>query len=159
MITVAQVAVETPSAVTVRPFPKTRAGRRVVPMPADLAAALAARKPEGASPESLVFLTRTGTPHRRSNFRRRIWTPSLTRAKLPTTLRFHDLRHSYATWLITDGVPVNAVQKVMGHANASTTLNRYTHTPGDYEDLVRGAFSGSADDLLTFVDDEDQDGE
>ena len=28
---------------------------------------------------------------------------------------FHDLRHSYATWLVTDGVPVNIVQKAMGH--------------------------------------------
>jgi len=30
-------------------------------------------------------------------------------------LRFHDLRHSYTTWLITDGVPVNLVQRRMGH--------------------------------------------
>jgi len=54
---------------------------------------------------------------------------------IPGGLRFHDLRHSYATWLISDGVPVNDVQQVMGHEQASTTLNRYTHastmgTPG-----------------------------
>lgn len=47
-------------------------------------------------------------------------------------LRFHDLRHSYATWLVADGVPVNVVQLVMGHEQASTTLNRYTHTPADF---------------------------
>jgi hypothetical protein len=29
-------------------------------------------------------------------------------------------------------VPVNVVQRVMGHEQASTTLNRYTHTPDDY---------------------------
>jgi integrase len=39
------------------------------------------------------------------------------------SLRFHDLRHSYATWLVDDGVPVNMVQKVMGHERSSTTLD------------------------------------
>jgi integrase len=28
-------------------------------------------------------------------------------------LRFYDLRHAYATWLVDDGVPVNMVQRVM----------------------------------------------
>ena len=59
-------------------------------------------------------------------------------------LRYHDLRHSYATWLVSDGVPVNAVQRVMGHEQASTTLNRYTHTPDDYSQRVRAAFDGPA---------------
>jgi hypothetical protein len=38
----------------------------------------------------------------------------------------------------------------MGHANASTTLNRYTHAPADYADRVRAAFEAAADDPLTF---------
>jgi integrase len=59
-------------------------------------------------------------------------------------LRYHDLRHSYATWLVSDGVPVNVVQRVMGHEQASTTLNRYTHTPDDYGQRVRAAFDGPA---------------
>jgi integrase len=53
-------------------------------------------------------------------------------------LRFHDLRHAYATWLISDGVPVNVVQRVMGHASASTTLNLYVHPSRDHDDAVRG---------------------
>lgn len=65
-------------------------------------------------------------------------------------MRFHDLRHSYATWLVSDGVPVNVVQKVMGHEQASTTLNRYTHAPDDYEARVREAFGASADYPLAF---------
>jgi integrase len=64
-------------------------------------------------------------------------------------LRFHDLRHGYATWLISSGVPVNVVQAVMGHEQASTTLNRYTHTPADFHRLVRGVFAATADDSLT----------
>jgi integrase len=41
-------------------------------------------------------------------------------------LRFHDLCHSYATWLVDDGVPPNMVQQVMGHEHSSTTLDLYT---------------------------------
>lgn len=65
-------------------------------------------------------------------------------------LRFHDLRHSYATWLVSDGVPVNVVQTVMGHEQASTTLNRYTHTPDDFAARVRAVFSDPAASVLPF---------
>ncbi|MFG3691174.1 tyrosine-type recombinase/integrase [Micromonospora sp. NPDC047740] len=54
-----------------------------------------------------------------------------TRSHRPTGLRFHDLRHSYATWLVSDGVPINDVAKVMGHEQTSTTLNRYTHSTAE----------------------------
>lgn len=37
------------------------------------------------------------------------------------------MRHSFATWLITDGVPINDVARVMGHEQISTALDRYTH--------------------------------
>ncbi|MEN3267439.1 tyrosine-type recombinase/integrase [Pseudonocardia sp.] len=46
-------------------------------------------------------------------------------------LRFHDLRHSYATWLVDDGVPVNMVQRVLGHERSSTTLDLYTRRTDD----------------------------
>jgi integrase len=47
-------------------------------------------------------------------------------------------------WLVPESVPVNVVRKVMGHEQASTTLNRYTHTPDDYSARVLAAFDGSA---------------
>jgi integrase len=47
-------------------------------------------------------------------------------------LRFHDLRHSYGTWLADDGVPVNKVQKVMGHENVTTTLQLYVRKTEDH---------------------------
>src|SRR5215212_9016908 len=46
-------------------------------------------------------------------------------------LRFHDLRHSYATWLISDAVPINDVQRVMGHELGSATLNMYTRAASE----------------------------
>jgi integrase len=42
-------------------------------------------------------------------------------------LTAHQLRHGYATILYEAGVPVLAAQKMLGHANASTTMNVYTH--------------------------------
>lgn len=164
-VRVVQVAEETPSGATIRPYPKTRSGVRTVPLPGPLVAALRThlKRWSGApATTELVFPTRNGTPVLRSNFRREVWAPALLRSGLPPALRFHDLRHSYATWLITDGVPVNAVQRVMGHANASTTLDRYTHAPIDYADRVRAALDDLADDPLTFPGpddlDEDDDG-
>ncbi|MGH3944775.1 MAG: tyrosine-type recombinase/integrase, partial [Pseudonocardiaceae bacterium] len=52
-------------------------------------------------------------------------------------LRFHDLRHSYATWLVDDGVPVNMVQRVMGHERSSTTLDLYTRRTDDHGRILR----------------------
>jgi hypothetical protein len=48
-----------------------------------------------------------------------------------------------------NGLPVNVVQRVMGHQQASTTLNRYTDAPADYDDRVRAALDASADFSLT----------
>ena len=53
-----------------------------------------------AGEAGLVFVARTGEPLKRGTFRARVWKPSLTPAGLPYSLRFHDLRHSYATWLV-----------------------------------------------------------
>jgi len=41
--------------------------------------------------------------------------------------RFHDLRRSFATWLVSNRVPINDVAKVLGHESITTTLNRYSH--------------------------------
>ncbi|MFI7022928.1 tyrosine-type recombinase/integrase [Micromonospora sp. NPDC049900] len=189
---VVQVAEETHGGIVLRPYPKSRAGVRTVPLPGFLVDALrqlhaAADNPD---PRTLVFRDRVGRPLRRSNFRRRVWLPSLVRAgllgqvvdagphryravwpdregvewsaefttereavacvaaKAAGGMRFHDLRHAYATWLVTDGVPINLVQRVMGHEQASTTLNRYTHTPDDYAARVLAAFDGPAASLL-----------
>lgn len=54
-------------------------------------------------------------------------------------LRFHDLRHSYATWLVSAGVPINEVARVLGHSQISTTLNRYTHVLPNPDERIRKA--------------------
>jgi integrase len=42
-------------------------------------------------------------------------------------IRFHDLRHSHASQMLRQGVPIKTVQERLGHANASITLNIYAH--------------------------------
>ena len=131
-----QVAVETSGPIVLRPYPKSRAGVRRVPHPRFAVAVLREHRVSSTHPGDLVLATRTGTALRRSTFRRRVWVAALAAAGVPPTLRFHDLRHSYATWLVSDGVPVNVAQRPMGHEQASTTLNRYVHAPRDYDERL-----------------------
>ncbi len=50
-------------------------------------------------------------------------------AALPdlTRIRFHDLRHTHASLLIMDGVPVKVVSERLGHANVAFTMHTYQH--------------------------------
>jgi integrase len=56
-------------------------------------------------------------------------------------LRFHDLRHSYATWLVYDGVPINDAQRLLGHERPSTTLDLYTHYQRELDPRVGDLFA------------------
>lgn len=67
-------------------------------------------------------------------------------------MRYHDLRHAFASLLISAGCSVTAVQHALGHSTAATTLGLYSHLwPGD-EDRIRQAVdlyrSGRAEDSL-----------
>jgi integrase len=59
-----------------------------------------------------------------------VWAPAVERSGLPAGLRFHDLRHSYATWLVSDGVPINVVSRLKGHEQISTTSTGKPTTRG-----------------------------
>lgn len=142
VVRVVRVAEEVSGHVTLKPYPKSRAGRRTVPLPPFVVQALTEHQHAfDPGEEGLIFVTRTGEAIRRGTFRARVWKPSLQRAGLPIGLRFHDLRHSYATWLVSDGVPINDVAKVMGHEQTSTTLNRYTHSTRDRDRRVLASFA------------------
>lgn len=142
IVRVIRVAEEVSGHVRLKPYPKSKAGRRSVPLPGFVVQALTEHaRCFGNDGDGLVFTTGTGEAIRRGTFRSRVWKPSLQRAGLPVALRFHDLRHSYATWLVSDGVPINDVAKVMGHEQTSTTLNRYTHSTAERDRRVLAAFA------------------
>jgi integrase len=78
----------------------------------------------------LVFRTRRGTPIRRDNLHDKYWKPLLRRAGLPDT-RFHDLRRTCATLLLTKGVHPKIVSEMLGHSSIAITLDTYSHVmPG-----------------------------
>ena len=54
----------------------------------------------------------------------------LKQLNLPV-IKFHDLRHTYATRLFEKGVPPKTVQTLLGHADIDTTMNIYTHVMKD----------------------------
>lgn len=58
---------------------------------------------------------------------RPIFKAALMRAGLPPSTRFHDLRHSCATFLIAQGVHVKVIQEILGHSSIGVTLNTYGH--------------------------------
>ncbi len=49
-------------------------------------------------------------------------------------IRFHDLRHTHATWLLQAGQPVKVVSERLGHAKASITLDTYAAVLPDIQD-------------------------
>jgi hypothetical protein len=73
-----------------------------------------------------VFATSKGTPLDAQNILNRHFKPLLKRAGLPN-IRWHDLRHTYATLLLARGTHPTYVQKSLGHASVQLTLDRYSH--------------------------------
>ena len=119
--------------------PKTAAGRRRIPLPKVTIDALRNHKKamlaEG-HPGPWVFCDSLGGPLRKSNLIRRSFHPLLKQARLPR-IRFHDLRHTAATLLISKGVNPRVVQERLGHTNVAFTLGTYSHVvPSMQNDAV-----------------------
>lgn len=113
---------------------KTEAGQRLLPIPDTLLNVLQAHKVRQDEERSwdewkehdLVFPSEVGTPIENTNLVSRHFKPALKRAGLPD-MRFHDLRHSCATLLLSMGVDHNTVSGILGHTSASFTLATYGH--------------------------------
>jgi integrase len=74
----------------------------------------------------LIFPSKAGTPMDESNLMNRIYRPALKRAGLPK-MRFHDLRHTFASLLIEQGENIKYVQTQLGHSSPTVTLDVYAH--------------------------------
>ena len=136
---------------------KTASAKRTITLPASLTRVMTAHRREqieyrlrrGAEYETndLVFASSNGGPldhnHTRIRFRE-----VLERAKLPTTFRLYDLRHSCATLLLAAGENPKVVSERLGHANVALTLNVYSHVlpsmqQSAAEKLEKLCFSGA----------------
>jgi integrase len=133
--------------------PKSEASVRVVPLPASVVDALEHHLAHHPT-KSLVFTNASGAPLRRSAFWTE-WNRAIRQAELPH-IRFHELRHYYASLLIRHGESVKTVQARLGHASASETLDTYSHLWPDSDDRTRDAvdlvFGNLADYLRTVED-------
>lgn len=133
--------------------PKTRAGRRMVPIGDGAIDALRRQKERQEleralagdrwQEHGLVFATSVGTPMDAHNVRKD-FVAVLREAGLPE-VRFHDLRHSAASLMLNNNIPVLVVSKILGHANPSITLNTYGHL---YTESV-GVAGQLMDELVT----------
>jgi integrase len=74
----------------------------------------------------LVFPSDAGTPLDKHNLVRRHFEPALRRAGL-RKIRFHDLRHTFASLLIAQGEHPKYIQSQMGHSSISVTMDVYGH--------------------------------
>jgi integrase len=121
--------------------PKTRASARTVPVAGEVLEVLARHvRDHGTGAEGVVVhwrhAGRDGPMHHTAWAR--VMRGAVADAGL-SAVRFHDLRHHYASKLIAAGCSVKAVQSALGHEKASTTLDTYGHLwPGD-EDRIRAA--------------------
>ena len=69
------------------------------------------------------------------------------RGGLPA-IRFHDLRHTFATHALTSGVDAKTLSGILGHTNASFTLDTYTHVTPDMQQEASHIVGGFLEDLL-----------
>lgn len=114
--------------------PKTHKARWV-PV-ADPAWTALERELADKGPEDLLFTSPRGGVLRSSNFRRAVFDPAVKAARIPRVTP-HDLRHTAASLAIAAGASVLAVQRMLGHARASMTLDVYADLfEQDLEDVA-----------------------
>lgn len=137
----------------VRGYPKSKRPR-IVPLSDELAALLqgwldvhpptkTCGKPHraGRCPGGMLIRGPQGGPISGPNFERRQWRTAVRHAGLEG-VRVHDMRHTYASRLLQQGIAIERVQMLLGHSSVTTTA-RYAHLVADDWDAVRQALSTS----------------
>jgi len=104
-----------------RPYPKSRAIRDV-PVPAWVAERL---DPFAENARDRIF------PVQLSLWRKTVWAP------LDTGGRVHDLRHSYASWLLQSGMAISKVSLLLGHSSIAVTERYAHHGDLDFGDVLK----------------------
>jgi integrase len=119
--------------------PKSDSSFRTIPLPDFVVEAIKRhRRDYGAGPHGLLFTNDRGEPIRRTRFSE-VWRRAVGDAALVAGIRFHDLRHYYASLLIHHGESVKTVQSRLGHLSATETLDTYGHLWPDSEERTRAA--------------------
>lgn len=107
--------------------PKTRTSKRRIDMAPELVSVLKKWKLKCPNGEhDLVFPAINGKPMDAVNMLRVYFYPTLRKSGLPK-IRFHDLRHTYASLLIMQGEHPKYIQSQMGHSSINVTMDCYGH--------------------------------
>ena len=110
---------------------KTSAGTRKIVLPSSTAALLSKRKASALTEWIFPNPLRPEQPADPGSAYRQLKV-LLKQAGLPS-IRFHDLRHTFATHALASGVDVKTLSGILGHTRAAFTLDTYTHTTGDMQ--------------------------
>ena len=105
--------------------PKTPAGVRSIPMSRELRKTLEIRLMSGSSDPDHYVLSGANDPMTHAGVERRLYS-DLKRASCPR-VRFHDLRHTFASFCINRNIPLTEIQHMMGHTTIKTTSDTYGH--------------------------------
>lgn len=135
------------------PVPKDKE-KRTVPLPADLVTKL--RRHANATPRhrtcglshtagrckgDLVFRGPRGAALKSNAWGVGPWRKALDLAGVADRVRVHDMRHTFASWLIQQGVPTADIARVMGHSDTEVTA-RYAHLQDtDSDAKIRAAMA------------------
>jgi integrase len=88
-------------------------------------------------PDAFVFTSLEGEVLRNANFHHRIWKPALARTGLSSSIRIHDLRHTCAALMISEGATPKHIQRHLGHSSITVTMDTYGHLfPEDVEHIA-----------------------
>lgn len=142
-VDVTEIVVEVRGRLTFGP-PKTRAGRRSVPLPRFVVEALTEHIAAlNVGPDDPIFPAPEDGTVRLALWRRRFWAPAVEVAGLEP-LRIHDLRHTAVALWIAAGASPKEIALRAGHTSVVTVLDRYGHLLPGTEERVNGALDALA---------------
>ena len=133
---------------------KTDAGVRTIIMPPSVATLLWKKRSDAVNEWVFPHYTNPSDPLHPSSAYKKLKT-LLKRLELPL-LRFHDLRHTFATQATDGGVDPKTLAGILGHTDASFTLDTYTHVTSD---MQRGASAIVNNMMQQFLITEENNGE
>lgn len=125
---------------------KTETGARSILLPPSTAEILRKRKKKSYSQWIFHDPVRPELPLSPATAYRRMKT-LLRYAELPS-IRFHDLRHTFATHALSSGVDAKTLSGILGHTNASFTLDTYTHVTTDMQKKASGIVGDFLDEIM-----------
>ncbi len=105
--------------------PKTYSSNRKVDMSDGLVKVLKQHKKNRSELSKIVFCNTFGKYQHAWDMVSKQFKPILNECNL--SVRFHDLRHTYASLLLSKNVPIKYIQTQLGHSDCRITLNRYSH--------------------------------